>query len=52
MRKDAILVLDAFLKDDSVNWKPDMVDLYRNMIGFVDSEITEPVAFGARIWSM
>jgi len=52
MRKDAILELDAFLKDDSVNWKPDMVDLYRNMIGFVDSEITEPVASGARIWSM
>lgn len=52
MRKEAILELDAYLKDDSLNWKPDMVDLYRNMIDFVDLEITEHVASGARIWSM
>lgn len=52
LRNDAILELDAYLKDDSLNWKSDMVDFYRQMIGFVESEITEPVASGVRIWSM
>ena len=52
IRKDAILELDAFLLDDSLNWRSDMVDFYSSMMGFVESEITEPVASGVRIWSM
>jgi L-ascorbate metabolism protein UlaG (beta-lactamase superfamily) len=52
MRNAAILDLDAYLKDDSLNWRADMVDFYSNMIGFVEYEITEPVASGVRIWSM
>jgi hypothetical protein len=52
MRKDAILELDAYLLDDSLNWRSDMVDFYSTMMGFVESEISEPVTSGARIWSM
>ena len=52
MRRDAILELDDYLKDDSLNWRSDMVDFYSNMMGFVESEITEPVPSGVRIWSM
>jgi L-ascorbate metabolism protein UlaG (beta-lactamase superfamily) len=52
MRKDAIMALDAYLKDDDSSLSLDMRTLYRNMIGFVKSEITEPVTSGVRIWSM
>jgi len=52
MRKDAILSLDAYLKDDSSRWSPEISVLYGNMMGFVESEITEPVTSGVRIWSM
>ena len=52
MRKDAILALDAYLKDDSSCCGPEMITLYADMMGFLESEITEPVTSGARIWSM
>ena len=52
MREDAILALDAFLKDDSSSVSRDMITFYGNMIGSVESEITEPVTSGVRIWSM
>lgn len=51
-RKDAILALDSYLKDDSNCCTPDMITFYRNMMGLVESEITEPVTSGVRIWSM
>ncbi len=52
MRKDAILSLDAYLKDDASRWSTEMSVLYGNMMGFVESEINEPVTSGVRIWSM
>ncbi len=51
-RKDAILDLDAYLKNDDSSLSRDMRTLYRNMMGYVESEISEPVASGVRIWSM
>ena len=36
IRKDEILELDAYLLDDSLNWRSDMVDFYSNMMGFVN----------------
>ncbi len=52
MREDAILALDAYLKDDSSGWGSDMSALYGKMMSFLESEIVEPVTSGARIWSM
>jgi len=52
IRKDTILDLDGYLKDDSSRWNPDIITLYGNMMSIVESEITEPVTAGVRIWSM
>ena len=52
IRKEAILALDEYLKDESVIWDPGITSLYGNMIDKVASEINEPVLAGARIWSM
>ena len=51
-RKDAILTLDETLKNDASRWDPGIIAFYENMIGFVESEINEPVLTGVRIWSM
>ncbi len=51
-RKDAILTLDEYLKNDASRWDPGIIALYENMMGFVESEINEPVLTGVRIWSM
>jgi hypothetical protein len=51
-RKDAILALDEYLKNDASRWDPGIIALYENMLGFVESEINEPVLTGVRIWSM
>jgi hypothetical protein len=52
VRKDAILTLDEYLKNDASRWDPGIIALYENMLGFVESEINEPVLSGVRIWSM
>lgn len=52
VRKDAILALDAFLKDSSKIRSPELIAFYGNMMSFVESEIAEPVTSGVRIWSM
>lgn len=52
VRRDAILTLDEFLKDDSLNIDLEIAELYHNMMGFVESEINDPVTTGVRIWSM
>jgi hypothetical protein len=51
-RNDAILALDEYLKDYSARANPGIISLYENMMGFVESEMTEPVSSGVRIWSM
>ncbi len=51
-RNDAILALDGYLKNDASRWDPGIIALYENMMGFVESEINEPVLTGVRIWSM
>ncbi len=52
VRKEAILTLNEFLKSDSAPWDPEIIALYDNMIGYVESEIKEPVSSGMRIWLM
>lgn len=52
VRKDAILALDEFLKEHLAIIDPEIAALYENMMGFVESEINEPVSSGVRIWSM
>ena len=52
IRKGAILALDQDLKDDSPSIDQDIAIFYNNMMGFVESEINEPVLTGIRIWSM
>lgn len=52
IRKEAILALDTYLKDDSSRYNPDVMAFYGNMMDLVASEIAEPVTFGVRIWSM
>ncbi len=50
-RENAILDLDEYLKDDSARTDPDIIALYENMMGFVESEINQSVPTGARLWS-
>ena len=52
VRKEAILALNEYLKEDAVIWDEDLLTFYRNMMDLVASEINEPVTSGARIWSM
>jgi L-ascorbate metabolism protein UlaG (beta-lactamase superfamily) len=52
IRKDVILELDEYLKDESIIWDPELLAFYDIMIDRVASEINEPVLSGVRIWSM
>jgi L-ascorbate metabolism protein UlaG (beta-lactamase superfamily) len=52
IRRDAILALDEALKDDYARIDPHMQAFYKNMMGFVETEINEYVSAGVRIWSM
>lgn len=51
-RKDVILSLDAALKEDAARWDPGIMALYQSMMGVVETEISEPLVSGVRIWSM
>ena len=51
-RKEAILALNEYLKDDASIWDENLITLYEDMMSIVASEIGEPVASGVRIWSM
>ena len=52
IRKEAILALDEYLKNNLSTIDPDIEEFYENMMGYVKSEISEPVLTGVRIWSM
>jgi L-ascorbate metabolism protein UlaG (beta-lactamase superfamily) len=52
VRKEAILALDEYLKNNLSTIDPDISALYENMMGYVESEINDPVLTGVRIWSM
>lgn len=52
VRREAILSLNEFLKDEASIWDEDLAAFYADMMEKVASEIQEPVQSGVRIWSM
>lgn len=52
VRRDAILTLDEYLKNNNARVSPDIIALYENMMGLMEFEINDPVTSGVRIWSM